>query len=95
MTSTFLRPARFADWPGVRTLGYRRAGDSLVVHDVFDNEGFYGGSNLYFSARDLHRWSRSFYMHAVLSARARAWVSAHRRSAIAARGSRAAPRSIG
>ena len=72
MTSTFLRPARFADWPGVRTLGYRRAGDSLVVHDVFDNEGFYGGSNLYFSARDLHRWSRSFYTHPVLAARARA-----------------------
>jgi CubicO group peptidase (beta-lactamase class C family) len=72
MTSTFLRPARFAEWPGVRTLGYRRAGDSLVVHDVFDNEGFYGGSNLYFSARDLHRWSRSFYTHPVLSPRARA-----------------------
>ena len=72
MTSTFRRPARFADWPGVRTLSYRRDGDSLVVHDVFDNEGFYGGSNLYFSARDLHRWSRSFYTHPVLSVRARA-----------------------
>lgn len=72
MRATFLRPARLADWPGVRTLGYRRDGDSLVVHDVFDNEGFYGGSNLYFSARDLHRWSRSFYTRPVLSARARA-----------------------
>ena len=70
-TSTFRRPARFADWPGVRTLSYRRDGDSLVVHDVFDNEGFYGGSNLYFSARDLHRWSRSFYTKPVLSSRAR------------------------
>ena len=71
MTNTYLRPARLADWPGVRTIGYRRAGDSVVVHEVFDNEGFYGGSNLYFSARDLHRWSRSFYTHPVLSARAR------------------------
>ena len=68
MRSTFLRPTRLADWPGVRTLGYRRAGDSLVVHDVFDNEGFYGGSNLYFSARDLHRWSRSFYTRPVFGA---------------------------
>jgi len=67
MRSTFLRPARLAEWPGVRTLSYRRSGDTLAVHDVFDNEGFYGGSNLYFSARDLHRWSRSFYTRPVLS----------------------------
>lgn len=70
MRNTFLRPARLGDWAGVRTLGYRREGDSLVVHDVFDNEGFYGASNLYFSARDLHRWSRSFYTRPVLSERA-------------------------
>jgi CubicO group peptidase (beta-lactamase class C family) len=67
MRATFLRPARFRDWPGVRTLSYRRSGDSLVVDDVFDNEGFYGGSNLYFSARDLYRWSRSFYTRPVLA----------------------------
>ena len=67
METTFLRPARLADWRGVRTQGYRRSGDSLVLHDIFDNEGFYGGSNLYFSARDLHRWSRSFYTRPVLS----------------------------
>ena len=67
MRNTFLRPARLADWHGVRTLSYRRAGDSLVLYDVFDNEGFYGGSNLYYSARDLHRWSRSFYTRPVLS----------------------------
>lgn len=67
MRATFLRPPRLADWPGVRTLSYRPAGGRLAVHDVFDNEGFYGGSNLYFSARDLHRWSRSFYTHPVLS----------------------------
>lgn len=66
---TFLRPPRLADWRGPRTLSYRRSGDSLALHDVFDNEGFYGGSNLYFSARDLHRWSRSFYTKPVLDAR--------------------------
>ncbi len=70
MGNTFLRPAMLADWSGVRTLSYRRSGDTLALHDVFDNEGFYGGSNLYFSARDLHRWSRSFYTRPVLSKRA-------------------------
>jgi CubicO group peptidase (beta-lactamase class C family) len=67
MEDTFLRPARFADWSAVRTLSYKRSGNTLVLHDVFDNEGFYGGSNLYFSARDLHRWSRSFYTRPVLT----------------------------
>lgn len=66
MRATFLRPARLSDWSGVRTLGYRRLGDSLAVDDVFDNEGFYGGSNIYSSARDLYRWSRSFYTTPVL-----------------------------
>jgi CubicO group peptidase (beta-lactamase class C family) len=67
MDRTFLRPPQLDDWTGVRTLSYRRAGDSLVIHDVFDLEGFYGGSNLYFSTRDLFRWSRSFYTRPVLS----------------------------
>ncbi len=67
MEATFLRPARLAEWPGVRTMSYRPVGDSLALFDVWDNEGFYGGSNLYFSARDLHRWSRSFYTRPVLS----------------------------
>jgi CubicO group peptidase (beta-lactamase class C family) len=67
MESTFLRPARLADWAGVRTLSYRQLGDGLAVWDVWDNEGFYGGSGLYFSARDLYRWSRSFYTQPVLS----------------------------
>jgi CubicO group peptidase (beta-lactamase class C family) len=67
MDSTFLRPARLSNWSGSRTLSYARSANSLVLNDVFDNEGFYGGSNLYFSARDLYRWSRSFYTHPVLS----------------------------
>jgi CubicO group peptidase (beta-lactamase class C family) len=91
MRSTFLRPARLADWSGVRTMSYRRAGDTLAVHDVFDNEGFYGGSNLYFSARDLHRWSRSFYTRPVLSRSALSRAGAATlRDPLAGRGGRSA-----
>ena len=60
MTSVFARPGRLADFPGVRTRGYRRNGDHLVLNEVFDNEAFHGGSNLYLSVRDLDRWSASF-----------------------------------
>ena len=56
-TDSFFRPARFADFPGVRTLGYRAG----KLYDVFDLEAFHGGSNIYFSARDLHRWNASFF----------------------------------
>lgn len=61
MTSVFLRPGRLADFPGVRTLGYRGSGERRELHDVFDLEAFHGGSNIYFSARDLDRWNRSFF----------------------------------
>lgn len=57
ITSAFLRPARLHDFPGVRTVGYR----GTEVHDVFDYEAFHGGSNIYISARDLHRWNASFF----------------------------------
>lgn len=60
MTATFARPARFSDWQGVRTLGYRPDADSLVVHDVWDGEGVVGGSNVYLSATDLFRWMSAF-----------------------------------
>ncbi|MBL8998502.1 MAG: beta-lactamase family protein [Gemmatimonadetes bacterium] len=56
MDSAFARPARFADFPGPRTLGHRWADTAWVVVDVFDNEGFIGGSNVYFSVLDLARW---------------------------------------
>lgn len=59
--STFLRPARLNDFPGVRTLGYRTADGKTAVNDVFDFEAFHGGSNLYLSARDLHRWNTMFF----------------------------------
>lgn len=63
LRSAFVRPARLRDFPGVRTLAYRRADDTLERHDVFDREGFHGGSNIYLSARDLDRWNASF-LHA-------------------------------
>ncbi|MBC7894768.1 MAG: beta-lactamase family protein [Cytophagaceae bacterium] len=57
MDSAFARPARFTDWPGPRTMGHRWADTAWVVADVYDNEGFIGGSNVYFSALDLARWA--------------------------------------
>lgn len=57
MDATFARPGRFADWPGVRTMGYRWRDDGWQVVDVFDMEAFIGGSNVYFSAADLSRWA--------------------------------------
>lgn len=60
MTSAFVRPASFSDFPGVRTRAYRRVGGRLEPNDVFDGEGFHGGSNIYFSARDLGRWNAAF-----------------------------------
>jgi CubicO group peptidase (beta-lactamase class C family) len=65
ITSAFIRPARFADFPGVRTRGYRRNGGKLEPNEVFDFEGFHGGSNIYISARDLHRWNASFFDRSV------------------------------
>jgi CubicO group peptidase (beta-lactamase class C family) len=57
MRASFARPARLADWPGVRTTGYRWRGDAWQPFDVFDGEAFLGASNFYFSAADLARWS--------------------------------------
>jgi CubicO group peptidase (beta-lactamase class C family) len=59
MRSSFVRPARLADWPGARTLGYRWRGGTWQPFDVFDMEAFRGGSNLYFSANDLSQWARA------------------------------------
>ena len=67
ITSAFLRPGRFRDFPPVRTLGYRRIGEKQMLHEVFDREAFHGGSNLYISARDLHRWNSSFLTQPLLN----------------------------
>ena len=61
LSSAFLRPGRLADFPGIRTLGYRGSGERRELHEVFDFEAFHGGSNIYLSARDLDRWNRSFF----------------------------------
>ncbi len=56
LRSSFARPARFADWEGVRTPGYLWRDGAWQLHDALDGEGFLGASNLYFSAADLARW---------------------------------------
>jgi len=79
MTASFARPARFADWPGVRTMGYRWADSAWTVFDVFDGEAFVGGSNLHHSANDLSRWARAFALGLALPAevmaRGEAWMT--------------------
>ena len=70
--SAFVRPGRLADFPGVRTLGYRRVNGKPELNDVFEGEAFHGGSNIYISARDLHRWNMSFLTAPVLEPAARA-----------------------
>jgi CubicO group peptidase (beta-lactamase class C family) len=57
MDASFARPGRLADFPAPRTLGHRWADTAWMVADVFDNEAFVGGSNVYFSALDLARWA--------------------------------------
>jgi N-acyl-D-amino-acid deacylase len=68
MDSSFLPPAKGSDWPGVRTLAYRRADDgTLELTDQSDNRQVYGQGRLHYSARDLYRWVTSFYTNPVLS----------------------------
>lgn len=69
MDSTFLRPARLADWRGTRALSYRSVDGVSQVFDVEDDEAFYGSANLYLSARDLHAWATSFYARPILPER--------------------------
>ena len=67
MDSSFIRPARFSEWKQNRTIGYRYKKDSLQAFDIADREGFYGGSNIWFTAADLYRWGTSFYHQPVLN----------------------------
>lgn len=64
----FARPARFADFPVPRTLGYRRDGAAWVPHDSYDGEGFVGASNVHASARDWARWGDAFARGRVMPA---------------------------
>jgi CubicO group peptidase (beta-lactamase class C family) len=60
MTDSFIRPARLSAFEGVRTRGYRRVGRRIEPFDALDLEGFYGGGNVYASARDLARWNEAW-----------------------------------
>ena len=64
----FARPARFADFPVPRTVGYRRDGAAWVPHDSYDGEGFIGASNVHASARDWARWGDAFARGRVMAA---------------------------
>jgi CubicO group peptidase (beta-lactamase class C family) len=68
MHASFGRPARLADWSGVRTKGYRWHDGAWIDNDVFDMEAFLGASNLYFSAADLARWGSANAMGTALPA---------------------------
>lgn len=72
MDASFARPGRLADFPRPRTLGHRWADTAWVVADVFDNEAFVGGSNVYFSALDLARWVGAHATGTALPAEVRA-----------------------
>lgn len=67
MDSAFVRPALLGDWEGVRTRSYRLEDGAVVAHDVYDDEPFYGSSNVYLSARDLANWGAAFVQTEVLS----------------------------
>jgi CubicO group peptidase (beta-lactamase class C family) len=62
------RPARFADWPGQRTPGYRLKDGAWVLFDAEDGEGFIGGSNVHASALDWARWGDAFARGQALAA---------------------------
>ena len=54
--SSFVRPAKVTRMKGRRATGYRRSEKAWALNEPLDNEGFHGGSNIYFTALDLARW---------------------------------------
>lgn len=66
MNQSFIRPPLLNQWPGERIKGYSYENDALELADIGDREGFYGGSNIWFSAHDLYRWGKSFYHQPIL-----------------------------
>ncbi len=60
MRGAFLRPARFTDWRGRRTRGFRQGPDGPELLDAFDNEGFHGGSNIWLTAADTGAFARAW-----------------------------------
>ena len=66
LVHSFARPAHFADWPVPRTRGYRNRQGVWQLHDAYDDEAFFGASNLIFSASDLARWGDAWARGRVL-----------------------------
>lgn len=66
MQHAFVRPPLLNQWAGERVKAYSYENDVLELADIGDREGFYGGSNVWFSASDLYRWGQSFYQEPVL-----------------------------
>ncbi|RKN80122.1 serine hydrolase domain-containing protein [Ulvibacterium marinum] len=60
MDDWFLRPTRLKGFPNNRAMGYSIEKGTAQVNDSDDFEAFYGDCNLFFSAEDLSKWSRSF-----------------------------------
>lgn len=58
--NAFIRPARLAAFPADRAVGYRVKDGRRERHDAEDLEGFYGGGNLYASARNFARFANAF-----------------------------------
>ena len=55
-----IRAARLSALPAERAVGYRVKDGRRERHDAEDLEGFYGGSNLYASARNFARFANAF-----------------------------------
>ena len=58
--NAFIRPARLAALPADRAVGYRMKDGRRERFDAEDLEGFYGGGNLYASARNFARFANAF-----------------------------------
>jgi len=67
MDSTFVRPAWNRDWKGIPTLGYHTVDGNLKPFDLPDNQADYGSNLIRSSARDLCKWTASFYLNPVLN----------------------------
>lgn len=80
MRDAFARPARFADWPRTRAIGYRWRDGAWTLNDAYDLEAFLGASNLVFSADDLGRWGTALAAGRALPPAV--WTAGQRRSTI-------------
>lgn len=67
MYQSYVRPPMLNQWPGERVKAYTFVDDTFKLNDIGDREGFYGGGNIWFSAKDLYLWGKSFYNEPILS----------------------------